>query len=49
MMTAQLLGSVFYVPANDTRGIVFSEPFMAAAVNVTWKLKDSNINCQLSK
>jgi hypothetical protein len=31
--------SAFYVPANDTRGIVFSEPFMAATVNVTWKLK----------
>jgi hypothetical protein len=31
--------NVFYVPANDTRGIVFSVPFTQAAVNVTWKLK----------
>jgi hypothetical protein len=31
--------NVFYVPPTDTRGIVFSEPFMAAASNVTWKLK----------
>lgn len=31
--------SVFYVPANDTRGIVFSVPFTQAAVNKTWQLK----------
>lgn len=30
--------SVFYVPANDVRGIVFSTPFIQAAVNKTWKL-----------
>jgi hypothetical protein len=31
--------NVFYVPANDTRGIVFQTPFLQAAVNATWKLK----------
>lgn len=31
--------SVFYVPATDTRGIVFSTPFTQTAVNKTWQLK----------
>lgn len=31
--------AVFYVPANDVRGIVFSTPFTMPTVNKTWKLK----------
>jgi hypothetical protein len=29
----------FYVPATDTRGVVFQVPLKAAAVNVVWKAK----------
>ena len=33
------LRMTFYVPANDTRGIVWSVPFKQTATNKAWKLK----------